>query len=136
VRGLHTLMASLGMTVGVDPVPVAQHHYHRTRWVRADVGGIYIPAVELGQEIRVGTVLAEIRDPFSSKRSEVRSPREGRILGMAVGQVVIPGFALFHIGIEDREGTPVEEGSGQAPVADAEPADDPMRSELIGERPE
>jgi predicted deacylase len=136
VRGVLTLLASLGMTIGADPPDLDQHVYRRTSWVRAETGGIYIPGVVLGQRVVVGAVLAEITDPFSTARSEVRAPRSGRILGMAIGQVVIPGFALFHIGLEEDGEIAGEEGDGQAPPPASEPERDPMRSELIGERPE
>jgi predicted deacylase len=119
-----------------EPPDLVQHVYRRTSWVRAETGGIYIPGVALGQQVAAGALLAEITDPFSTARAEVRAPRSGRILGMAIGQVVIPGFALFHIGRAEAGEFTSEEGTGQAPEPVAEPERDPMRTELIGERPE
>jgi hypothetical protein len=40
---------------------------------------------------------------MSNARTEVRSPYSGRIIGMARNQVVMPGFAAFHVGIETDE---------------------------------
>jgi hypothetical protein len=37
----------------------------------------------------------------------LRSPFSGRIIGMARNQIVMPGFAAFHIGIQTDE-TPTE----------------------------
>ncbi len=136
VQGLRTLMASLDMAIGSDPPKLAQHIYFSTSWVRADMGGIYIPVVALGQQVEVGALLAEITDPFGAERAEVRAPRAGRVLGMAIGQVVIPGFALFHIGIEEASEIAREEDNGQAPVPMPEAEHDPMLTELVGERPE
>jgi hypothetical protein len=45
-------------------------------------------------------LLGTIVDPMSNARSELRSPYTGRIIGMARNQVVMPGFAAFHVGIQ------------------------------------
>jgi hypothetical protein len=36
-------------------------------------------------------------------RSEIVSPYDGQVIGMAVDQVVMPGFAGFHIGVQRAE---------------------------------
>jgi hypothetical protein len=40
---------------------------------------------------------------MNNARSELRSPYAGRIIGMARNQVVMPGFAAFHVGIQTDE---------------------------------
>ena len=40
---------------------------------------------------------------MNNARTELRSPFSGRIIGMARNQVVMPGFAAFHVGIETDE---------------------------------
>ena len=108
VKGIQTLISSLGMTkrrgFWGDPEPV----YYRSSWVRADSGGILLSDVSLGSTVRKGDLLGSITDPMSNARTEVRSPYSGRIIGMARNQVVMPGFAAFHVGI-DMDDTPVEE---------------------------
>ena len=108
VKGIETLISSLGMTkrrsFWGDPEPV----YYRSSWVRADSGGILLSDVGLGTTVRKGDLLGSITDPMSNARTEVRSPYTGRIIGMARNQVVMPGFAAFHVGI-DMDDTPVEE---------------------------
>jgi hypothetical protein len=129
VRGIRTLLESLGMRPGSATARRPQRHYHRTQWVRADASGIYIPAVKLGQRVERGQPLALVTDPFSSRRTEIHAPRDGRVLGMALGQVVIPGFALFHIGEEqagplaaaDPAPGPGAEATADAPVAAGTP---------------
>jgi len=79
-----------------DPEPV----YYRSTWVRADNGGILLADVSLGSTVRKGDLLGTITDPMSNARSELRSPYSGRIIGMARNQVVMPGFAAFHVGIQ------------------------------------
>ena len=45
---------------------------------------------------------------MNNARTELRSPYSGRIIGMARNQVVMPGFAAFHVGIQTDE-APVDE---------------------------
>ncbi len=101
VEGLHYLLASLGMTSGAKPDEDAdQRLFFRSRWVRVNDGGIFITSSELGDSVEVGDVLGTVTDPISNERTKIIAPTSGRIIGMAFSQVVIPGFAAFHIGIE------------------------------------
>jgi predicted deacylase len=103
VKGIETLVNTLGMfkkrRFWGDPEPV----YYRSSWVRADNGGILLANVSLGSTVRKGDLLGTITDPMNNARSELRSPYSGRIIGMARNQVVMPGFAAFHIGIQTDE---------------------------------
>ena len=100
VKGIETLINTLGMIKKIslwgDPEPV----YYRSSWVRADNGGILLVDVSLGSTVRQGDLLGTITDPISNVSIELRSPYSGRIIGMARNQVVMPGFAAFHIGIQ------------------------------------
>jgi hypothetical protein len=62
-------------------------------------GGIFITHRELGERVGSGDLLGTVTDPVSNERTRLIAPVSGRILGMAVSQVVIPGFATFHIGV-------------------------------------
>ncbi len=103
VKGIESLIHALGMTksrrLWGDPKPV----YYRSSWVRADNGGILLADVSLGSTVRKGDLLGTITDPMSNARTELRSPYAGRIIGMARNQVVMPGFAAFHVGIQTDE---------------------------------
>jgi predicted deacylase len=103
VKGIETLLTTLGMAKKVrlwgDPEPV----YYRSTWVRADNGGILLADVGLGSKVRRGDLLGTIVDPMSNARNELRSPHAGRIIGMARNQVVMPGFAAFHVGIQTED---------------------------------
>jgi predicted deacylase len=108
VKGIETLVYTLGMVkkrrLWGEPEPV----YYRSSWVRANNGGILLSDVGLGSTVRKGDILGTITDPMNNARSEVRSPYSGRIIGMARNQVVMPGFAAFHVGIQTDE-APVDE---------------------------
>lgn len=100
VKGIETLLHTLGMVkkrrFWGQPEPI----YYRSSWVRADNGGILLANVSLGSTVRKGDLLGTITDPMSNARAELHSPYAGRIIGMARNQVVMPGFAAFHIGIQ------------------------------------
>ena len=117
VKGIETLIHTLGMVkrsrLWGDPEPV----YYRSSWVRADNGGILLSEVSLGSTVREGDLLGTITDPMSNARTELRSPYSGRIIGMARNQVVMPGFAAFHVGIQTEDASvPAEpEVPGEVP---------------------
>ncbi len=100
VKGIETLLNKLGMqkkrSFWGDPEPI----YYRSTWVRADSGGILLTDVELGAKVIKGELLGSITDPMNNASTNLFAPFSGRIIGMARNQVVMPGFAAFHIGIE------------------------------------
>ncbi|WP_237054928.1 succinylglutamate desuccinylase/aspartoacylase family protein [Microbulbifer sediminum] len=100
VKGIRTLLNQLGMVnkfrLWGDPEPV----YYNSTWQRATTGGIIFSEVELGEAVSKGDLLGTITNPITNVRTEIRSEHNGRILGMALNQVVQPGFAAYHIGIQ------------------------------------
>ena len=73
-------------------------------WVRADQGGILLSEVKLGKKVRVGDTLGTVTDPISNEQVVIQAPYEGRIIGMALNQFVMPGFATFHLATEGAPG--------------------------------
>jgi predicted deacylase len=100
VRGIFALIDQLGMyrKLRVWGNPVAVHY--QSRWVRSETGGILFGKAELGQQVAEGDLLGSVTDPITNMRADIVSPYDGRVIGKAVDQVVLPGFAAFHIGIE------------------------------------
>ena len=110
-----------------DPSPI----YYNSRWIRAEQGGILFADVDLGDRIRKGEVLGRVTDPITNETRKIASPVNGRVIGMAVDQVVMPGFAAFHIGIDPSD-TPVIDHDDPgipedvASPEDIEPDDEPQ----------
>ena len=100
VNSLNSLMEKHGMIsrmfVWGDPEPV----YYDSTWIRAQHGGILFSEVDLGDRITVGKILGYITDPITNEQYPIRSNTNGRVIGMAVDQVVMAGFAAYHIGTE------------------------------------
>jgi uncharacterized protein len=104
VAGINRLLRSQGMTHKAALLKQPEPIYYRSRWVRADQGGVLFSVVRLGQTVRPGDILGNVTDPITNEQNLIYSPTEGRIIGMAVNQVVMPGFAAFHLGTESRPG--------------------------------
>lgn len=82
-----------------DPKPT----YYESLWLRVESGGILFSEMDLGDRVSQGDVLGVVTDPITNQSTELISPVRGNIIGMAVNQVVIPGFAAYHIGIESTQ---------------------------------
>ncbi len=103
VKGVRTLLNQMGMVKKIslwgEPEPV----YHNSIWIRVNQGGILFSQVELGERVSEGDLLGTVTDPITNVRSDISSSFDGRIIGMALNQVVMPGFAAFHIATHAEE---------------------------------
>ncbi len=110
VKAIQVMMTKTGMygkaSKWYKPAPV----YYKSTWVRVNQSGILFSQAPLGKRVMPGEVLGTVTDPITNARSDVVSPYRGRILGMALDQVVLPGFAAYHIGIQTPEAILIEEG--------------------------
>lgn len=98
-QGVANVMAYLDMLdLPEREIPDTQV-YRRSSWVRVSVGngGFFFPEVSLGDEVSSGNMLGRIIDPLTDATVEVVSPMDGEIIGMAVSQPVLSGYALFHL---------------------------------------
>lgn len=116
VKGIRHLLSHMEMYGKRNKRVQREPHYYKSTWIRADQGGILFSKVSLGERVKPGELLGTITDPITNVRSEITSPYTGRVLGMALDQVLMPGFAAFRIGIQTSE----EEVKGAIP--DPKPA--------------
>lgn len=107
VNGVFNLLNTLDMVNSIKLLGQPEPIFYESTWVRADHGGILFAVVRLGQTVKVGEVLGTVTDPITNEQNLIYSPEAGRILGMALNQVVMPGFAAFRIGIE-TDGLPTD----------------------------
>lgn len=108
VNSIYSLMDKQGMFsrrfVWGEPAPV----YYTSFWLRVQKGGLLFSDIELGDTVQADQVLGTVTDPITNEFSEIVAPVKGRIIGMAVDQVVMPGFAAYHVGQVATEETIVE----------------------------
>lgn len=118
VIGVRNVLAHMEMQKGGRVSLGEQRIFFDTRWVRVEHGGILVSDVRLGDSVREGDILGSVTDPIRKEKSVVISPYRGRIIGMTLAPVMLPGFAAFHIGIP-----------GGRPVDNEDPVDHDDRPE-------
>jgi predicted deacylase len=120
VKTINTLMAKSGMYsklgLWVKPKPA----FYDSAWIRVNSSGILFSRMALGDDVDEGDVLGAVNNPISNEQIDIVSPYKGRILGMALDQFVMPGFAVYHIGIHSAKGAqvPMDGGDNQASESD------------------
>lgn len=125
VAGLNRLLGSLDMRGKFQLLAQPEPVYFFSRWVRADHGGVLFSVVRLGQPVRAGDILGNVTDPITNEQNLIYAPSDGRVIGMAVNQVVMPGFAAFHLGIDNAEAAAM---GPQSPPPD--PGEEAKRREI------
>lgn len=134
VKAIETLLYGLGMTkqrrYWGDPEPV----FYASKWVRVDHGGILFSDVGLGEQVSEGELLGTVSDPISNAQYRVYAPVTGRVLGMALNQVVLPGFAAYRIGIQTSKSmAALDQGEPSFEVRDAMEGDDVLEDDVMPE---
>lgn len=92
------------MLDGEPTTPTYQSRVDKTRWVRAQVGGILRFHVAPGAIVDQGQPIATNTSVFGKERSVLISPVDGVVLGMTTLPTVKPGEPVCHIALPD---TPV-----------------------------
>ncbi len=113
VKSIESAMDNLGMVHRrrfwerpAEPV------YYQSTWVRAKEGGMLFSEVDLGASVKKGDLLGTVTDPITNMRTNIIAPFDGRVIGMALNQVMFPGFAAYHLGLKAS----VEEAAQSKPV--------------------
>lgn len=99
-RALATALVNLGMLPG-EKRRVEQPVYRKSRWIRAENGGIFISHKLIGDEVKAGEVIGVIANPLTEEEKPLMSGVDARILGLASNQFVLPGYGVFHLGIAE-----------------------------------
>lgn len=100
VRSIEVLLYELDMTSQAPASSEPQAVFYDSRWVRANSGGMLISHVVLGERVEVAQSMGVVVDPINNIERVIYSPINGRVIGMARNQVVLPGFAAYHVGEE------------------------------------
>ncbi len=123
VSGILALLGAMDMVQRVRLLGQAKPVIYQSSWIRADHGGILFSLVRLGQEVEPGDVLGTVTDPITNQQNLIYASDFGRVLGMAVNQVVMPGFAAFRLGVE-TDGPPVDSILAISSRTDGQPEED------------
>ncbi len=98
LRGVLSVMRTLGMLPARKARPVVPFIARSSTWVRAPASGIFRAAVALGSHVAEGDVLGRIADPFGGRERPVKASAGGLVIGRTNLPLVHEGDALYHIG--------------------------------------
>ena len=97
IRGLRNLLIALEMVAGEPALPRYQARVEKTKWVRADFGGLLQFHVAPGDVVESGQPLATNTDLLGAQQNQVEAPLSGVVLGMTTMPAVIPGDPIVHL---------------------------------------
>lgn len=98
LRAIQHLLNQLKMYSYPD-LPSGTPQFYKSQWLRAKAGGMLFSRISLGQAVKAGELLGVITDPITNQSNPIHSPKDAVVLGMALNQVLHPGFAAYHLGI-------------------------------------
>ncbi len=143
MQAILTLLHKLGMVRDSPEWLEPQAIFYESRWVRANRGGMLISDVALGDRVQRGQRIGVIVDQLENTETDIVASVSGRVIGMALNQVVLPGYAIFHLGEETSETgavnqaatgqavLPYEEDAGRPPATGDAPLD-PLDDVRVG----
>ncbi len=102
IAAIETLMEKLNMLKRFRLWSKPQPRFYSSTWVRTNHGGVLISKIKLGDTVSKGDKLGWVSNPISNEQTEIHASINGRILGMALNQFVLPGFAAYHIGVQAK----------------------------------
>jgi predicted deacylase len=89
------VMTVLGMIEGTASIPDRQILLQSNEaWIRSPFGGIFKPAIALGQFVKRGDIIGDIIDPTSYKTEDIESPLSGIVTGVSHQPIVRSGTRL------------------------------------------
>jgi uncharacterized protein len=110
---------------------------YRATWLRTNQSGLLISKVELGAKVQAGQPLGTVRDPLTGAESTITATLPGKVIGLALNQQVMPGYAVYHLGVESSEAEvmlsglkPRLFGRAETPDSASENVDEEVEEEL------
>jgi predicted deacylase len=99
IRGTLRLLKSFDMIASAPKPKHKSLELETSKWLRADIAGLFRILKKSGQHIKKGDVLGVINDIGNQYQYTIEAPEDGFIIGHNNLPVVYKGDAIFHIGI-------------------------------------
>lgn len=97
VHGILRFLAALRMGVDAPALEAESVRVEKTRWVRANQGGVLRLRVAPGQRLKRGQIIGTISDAFGDEGMTLKAPAAGVVLGLTEHPLVHRGDAVVHI---------------------------------------
>ncbi len=102
-RGVINVLKHHEMIDGEPELPTKQTIINRTKWLRAQRGGLIQLHVAPGDSVENGQAIATNCDLLNNAQNTLRSPMNGVVIGCSTLPAVRPGEPIVHIGKFDSE---------------------------------
>jgi len=99
VRGVTNVLRHLEVLEGTPEVPRKPVELPQSAWLSAEDGGMFYPAVAIGQQVEKGQVVGEFRDWFGEPIRKVESPATGLVLFLVTSPAINRGDPILSVGI-------------------------------------
>jgi len=99
VRGVTNVLKHLGILRGTPEVGEQPVHFPQSSWLAAEQGGLFYPAVSVGQRVEKGQVVGEFRDWFGDSIARVESPAAGIVLFLVTSPAINKGDPILSVGV-------------------------------------
>lgn len=99
LRGIRNVLIELGSVSGTPHRPVYQARVDRTKWVRAQHGGMLHFHVVPGDIVKKGQPLATNTNLLGVEQDLLESPLNAVVLGMTTLPFVAPGSPVCHLAV-------------------------------------
>nr|AIE95590.1 putative deacylase [uncultured marine group II/III euryarchaeote AD1000_68_A10] len=97
IEGVLNVMGYLGMIERNNRLPAVRLLVRRSKWARAEAGGLLYSLVNVGDHVSKGQEIALVTDPLGEQTHSIESPRTGVIVGLALNPLVRAGDPIANI---------------------------------------
>lgn len=97
IEGVLNVMGHLGMIERENKLPAVRLLVRRSKWARAEAGGLLYSRVNVGDHVKKGQEIALVTDPLGEQTHSIESPRTGVIVGLALNPLVRAGDPIANI---------------------------------------
>ena len=95
---VRSILDHLGMITSTSKFKYDRLTIHKSKWIRAKEGGIFISKTVQGKINTKGDVVGELRKLTGELITRIKMDQDGVILGIAQTSMIMAGDALFNIG--------------------------------------
>lgn len=106
VHCLLNILKALGLIDGKPEGLPEKYYVLEGRWESANASGLFRPTVQLNSLVKKGQLLGTIVDFHGNVLEEIKSPREGKVLGLRSVPKIGPGEWAYWVGKPVKEYTP------------------------------
>ncbi len=99
VRGVSNVLRHLGVLEGAPETPRSIVELPQWAWLSAEEGGMFYPAVKVGQQVEKGQVVGEFRDWFGDRLRTVESPARGIVMFLVTSPAINKGDPIMAVGM-------------------------------------